>query len=73
MNDLCAETLFPCFGFGASEDVIDWVQRSARVGFLDAVELLAQRHGQRFSALHSSYTATVSGARSGHLTDTGLP
>ncbi len=31
---------FPCFGCGASGDVIDWVQRSAGVGFLDAVQLL---------------------------------
>jgi len=31
---------FHCFGCGASGDVIDWVQRSAGVGFLDAVRLL---------------------------------
>lgn len=34
---------FHCFGCGASGDVLDWVQRTAGVGFLDAVRLLDDR------------------------------
>jgi DNA primase len=34
---------FHCFGCGAGSDVIDWAQRTAGVGFLDAVRLLDDR------------------------------
>jgi DNA primase len=58
---------FHCFGCGAGGDVIDWVQRTAGVGFLDAVRLLDDERrlpaavafatGQRPPELRSAVTA----------------
>ena len=50
---------FHCFGCGASGDVIDYVRRRFDLGFVEAVEYLAEWRAQAIQGSCSGTTATA--------------